>query len=78
MRIYDSEGDKTLDNITLYLTIDEAKELYNDLINLIERPVGNHLHISSNDYQRELTVCIYEKDNLSMFDEKSKKILSTD
>jgi hypothetical protein len=75
MRIYDSQNDKTIENITLYLTIDEARELHHDLSDLIERPIGNHAHVMSNDYQRELTVCVYDKDNLAMFDEKSKKVI---
>lgn len=76
MRIYDSDNDKSFDNVTLYLTIDEARELYNDLAGLIERPAGNHVHINSSDYQREVTVCVYDTENLDLFDEKSKKILT--
>lgn len=76
MRIYDPDNDKTFDNVTLYLTIDEARELYDDLAGIIEHPAGNHAHINSSDYQKEVTVCVYDTEHLDLFDEKSKKILS--
>ncbi|MCK5228879.1 MAG: hypothetical protein KAR13_01355 [Desulfobulbaceae bacterium] len=77
MRIYDSDNDKTIDNVTLYLTVDEAKELYDDLAGLIERPAGNHAHINSSDYQIEITMCIYDVENLDLFDEKTKTVLTS-
>lgn len=78
MRIYNQKNDKTFDSITIYLTIEEARELHDDLNSLIKHPQGNHVHVSSNDFQYELTVCIYDKDNLDLFDEKSKIVLSND
>jgi len=77
MYIYDSENDKLLDNVTIYLTLDEARELYDSLAEIIEHPVGNHIHINSSDYQKEVTVCIYDIENLDLFDEKSKKIINS-
>ena len=77
MRIYDSDDDKTIDNVTLYLTVDEARELHDDLAGLIDRPAGNHAHINSSDYQKEITMCIYDAKNLDSFDEKTKKILNS-
>lgn len=75
MRIYDSSNNKTIDDVVLYLTPDEAKELHNDLGRIMEKPRGNHVHVSSNDYQHELTVCVYRKEDIDTFDEKSRKIL---
>jgi hypothetical protein len=76
MRIYDPDNSKTFDNVTIYLTIEEAKELYGDLAGLIDRPVGNHAHINSSDYKQEITMCIYDTDKIDLFDEKTKNILS--
>ncbi len=60
MRICDPGSDKVFDNIMLYLTIDEARELHNDLADLIDRPAENHAHINSFDYQQEITISIYD------------------
>jgi hypothetical protein len=77
MRIYNHDEDSTCDNVTIYLTNMEAKELYDDLASLMEQPLNNHAHISSEDHQREVTICIYDKDKLDGFDDRSKEILST-
>jgi len=75
MYIYDSDSDRTIDDVVLYLTIEEASELYDGLAKIIEKPRGNHTHVSSDDYQRELTVCIYRKEDIDTFDDKSQQIL---
>lgn len=75
MRIYDFDNDRTIDNVVLYLTPAEARELYNGLARVIETPRRVHVHISSNDYQRELTLCVYRKEDIETFDEKSRQIL---
>lgn len=75
MRIYDFDNDRTIDNVVLYLTPAETRELYNGLARVIETPRRVHVHISSNDYQRELTLCVYRKEDIETFDEKSRQIL---
>ncbi|TVL96338.1 MAG: hypothetical protein CV087_23805 [Candidatus Brocadia sp. WS118] len=77
MRILDIDADKRIDRLTLYLTRHEAEELKNDLFQIIENPIQNHLHISSDDYKKELTICIYDE-NLRGFDERSKKLILED
>lgn len=62
MRIFDENSDKSLENVTLYLTLSEAKELRDSLIDLIDKPLNNHSHIPSDDFQKELTVCIYDSE----------------
>ena len=75
MHIYDSNNDKTVDNVVLYLTPEEAKELFDDLGRVMKNPCGNHAHVSSSDYQRELTVCVYRKEDIDTFDKRSRQIL---
>ncbi|NKB23587.1 MAG: hypothetical protein GKR87_04255 [Kiritimatiellae bacterium] len=75
MHIYDPDNEKVIDNVTLYLTPAEAKEIYDDLKRVMDKPRGNHAHISSADLQREITICIYREEDLDTFDEKSKEIL---
>ena len=75
MRIHDSDNDKVIDNATVYLTATEAQELMDDLSAVLLNPKGNHAHICSADYQQELTVCIYNLDDLDEFDDPSKAII---
>jgi hypothetical protein len=40
----------------------------------------HHEHIPDreDDFKREITVCIYRKDDLSRFDERSRKLIQND
>ncbi len=78
MRILDKKSDKPLKNVTLYLTSAEASELRSSLNQLLKKPVENHDHISSEDYQKEITVCIYDVNNLQGFSERSKNLIIND
>ena len=73
MRILEQDSNSLLEKIIIYLTKDEAVELSNDLIALIKSP-NYHSHISSNDYKNEITICIYNENELSEFNDVSKKI----
>lgn len=78
MRIYDNGNDSSISNIVLYFTISEAKELRSALNTVIERPFNSHAHVSSADHQKEITVCIYNTENLGNFDQRSKKLILED
>lgn len=78
MHIYDADADNELNAITLYLTPDEAGELRDDLVRLLAQPRGNHAHISSPDFQREATICVYRKEDIDTFDDRSREILKAD
>ena len=78
MRILDQNADKSLNDILIYLTYDEALELKSSLDDLLERPSNNHSHISSKDYSKELTVCIYDENNLTGFNERSTTLIKND
>jgi hypothetical protein len=78
MRILDQESDKSLNRITLYLTLSEASELRDSLISLLAERGKHHEHIPSSDFQKELTVSIYETQSIEAFDERSKRLLMND
>ena len=59
MRILDDKSDKKLDTVTLFLTQEEALQLRSDLDQLLAKPKLHHTHLSSENYQKEITVCIY-------------------
>lgn len=67
-----------MNNITIYLTMEEASEMNSSLNELIKNPHNNHAHISSSDYGKEVTVCIYDKNNLTEFDQRSVDLIEND
>lgn len=62
MRLDDLEHDppRPLHSVGLGLTLPEAKELRDALESLIDSPVNAHEHVSSPDYQTEITVFIVD------------------
>ena len=81
MRILDGESNKPLNQITLYLTIEEVKKIKDSLEALLNRPRENHQHISSEDFTKEITVCVYDLEDpnlLNSFDERSIKLINFD
>ncbi len=78
MRILDKDSDKSLNNVLLYLSYSQALEFRDSLNDLLKRPLNNHSHVSSDDYKKEITVCIYDTDNLCGFNERSKKLIKRD
>jgi hypothetical protein len=78
MRLLNQDNDKPLDRLTIYLTQSEAKEMLDSIQTLIKGPEGNHSHIPSEDFQKEITICIYDTDSMSNFNERSKKLIIQD
>ncbi len=81
MRIYNVDSDQKVNEVILYLTPDEAQEMKDSLeLILKDNKKNRHEHIPDreSDFKREITVCIYRKDNLSSFDERSKKFILKD
>lgn len=78
MHILDENTDQSITNVILYLTLSEAIEMRDSLQALINGPLNNHSHISSDDHQKEITVCVYERENLNGFSERSKNLIIND
>ena len=79
MRIYNLDSDVRVNKVILYLTPDEAQEMKYALEQMInDNKKYHHKHIIDSDYKREVTVCIYREDNLSSFDERSRKLILND
>lgn len=75
MKILNEDENKSLDQVTIYLTLAEAQELRDSLESLLSNPIGHHEHIPNNDFSKELTVCIYDLNDIEQFNEQSKKII---
>lgn len=74
MRIIDLETNKTVDNILIMLTPEEASEL-SSKIKHIDVSKGAHIHVDDLDYRREITVAIYTEENLSFFSDTVRAVL---
>ncbi len=81
MRIYNVDSDKKVNKVILYLTPDEAQEMKDSLellINNNKKHHHEHIPDREDDFKREITICIYKEDNLSTFDERSRKLILND
>ncbi len=78
MRILDDKSDKKLDTVTLFLTQEEARQLRSDLDQLLAKPKLHHTHLSSENYQKEITVCVYDEKNLQGFHPRAIKLIKED
>jgi hypothetical protein len=75
MRIYDPESKKVFQNVTLFLTPAEAKELADSAADLASHPEKHHHHIPDAEYTREITIAIYTPENRAHFDPESSRII---
>jgi len=78
MYILDEVSDKSLERVVVYLTHSEALELKDSLEDLLKKPLANHAHISDENFQKELTVCIYDVNNLKGFNKRSIDLIMND
>ncbi|WP_316356872.1 hypothetical protein [Candidatus Neptunichlamydia sp. REUL1] len=77
MRILDEESNKKLDRVMIYFTEEEASEM-KDSLELILSKKHHHSHINNENCDKEITISVYNKENLSGFDERSKKLIIND
>ena len=78
MRILDDDSDNKLDTISIFLTKEEAVQLRGYLNQLLDKPKLQHAHLSSKDYKKEITVCIYDEKDLEGFHPRSIKLIEKD
>lgn len=79
MRILNEDSNKSMKNALLLLTVQEASELRDDLERLISQKIFNdHSHINDSDYEHELTIALYNPDNIEEFNERTKNLISHD
>ncbi|MCH9634487.1 MAG: hypothetical protein S4CHLAM7_12390 [Chlamydiae bacterium] len=81
MRIYNEDEDRKVNNVIIYLTSEEAQEMKDALDGLItSKKKLNHEHVPdrANDYNREITLCIYDEQNLEGFHPRAIKLIKED
>jgi hypothetical protein len=78
LRILNDESDKKLDSVSVFLTKEEAVQLKGYLNQLLDNPKLQHSHLSSSDYTKEITICLYDEKNLKNFDQRSIRLIKED
>lgn len=78
MRILDNESDKKIDSVMLFLTKTELQQLIGYATQLLEKPSADHHHLSSEDYQKEITLSIYDPENVVNFSPRVQKLICDD
>ena len=79
MRILDEESDRALSRITLLLRPSEARELVSALETLLRAgEPAHHEHISNSDFDKEVTVAMYDEEQLDQFSERCQLLIASD
>ena len=79
MYILDDESNKKLNCITIMLTKGEIQQMLGFAKQLLENsPSSDHYHLSSEDYQKEITLSMYEPANISDFHPRIQKLIKDD
>ena len=78
MRLLNEDTDCACNRISLFLTNVEAQELRTILDDLLEAEPHRHEHLSSADYKKELTICLYDDNSLDHFDERARRLIVQD
>ena len=79
MRLLNIDSGASLDSAILYLKKNEVVELIGALEDLLNSSGdAYHRHVNDADYTHEITVAIYDENNLSGFDNRSKRLILED
>jgi hypothetical protein len=79
MRILDKETDKTLKDIILLLTVNEASELRDSLESILkEIDYMQHEHINDIGYEHEISIALYNYTEINSFDKRIRKLILND
>lgn len=78
MRILDEQRDCTVAKATILLTKTEAEELRDSLESVLANRRENHAHIPSEDFRKEITVAVYDEENIHTFNERCQRLIRED
>ena len=78
MRLRDDKRDCSIDSATLLLTRGEAQELADSIRGLLAGGERRHEHVSSDNFQKEITIAIYDHSNVSEFDARCQRLIRDD
>lgn len=78
MRILDEQRDCSVARVTILLTRAEAEELRDALESVLANWRGNHAHVPSEDWQKEITVALYDVNTIDTFHERYQRLILED
>ena len=79
MYMLDEETNNKLSNITIILNKNELQQLIGYAKQLLETPPSSdHYHLSSEDYQKEITICIQNPEQIQQFTPRIQKLITDD
>ena len=78
MRILDDKSDRPINSVSIFLTETEAVYLIGYLEQVVYEKRGDHSHLSSEDYKKEITICLYSPEKIDHFHPRIQKLLSND
>ena len=78
MRILDEQHDQAVSRSTILLTRSEAEEFRDSIEAILKGGEGNHAHIPSEDFQKEITIALYDGTNTSTFNERCQRLIKED
>jgi len=78
MRIFSDEDNKKLDEVSLFLTKDEARQLQGYIEEMLDNSENHHFHLSTDDFQKEITICLYDQSQLEGFNSRVRKLIIED
>jgi hypothetical protein len=78
MRILDEQRDCSVARVTILLTRVEAEELRDSLAALLSNGIGHHVHSASVDFQKEITLALYDDNNIHAFNDRCQRLIRED
>jgi hypothetical protein len=73
MRIYDQSSKRQLNQITLFLTPDEARELADTAAQLAAHP--DHSHVLDESLQRQITIAVYTPGEIAGLSQEAQDVI---
>ena len=77
MRLLHEARDTALNQVSLFLTQSEGERLRDMLNSLLAEGRGAHEHLTDVEFERELTVAIYDEQELRTFHERARRLIET-
>lgn len=78
MRILNDRSDVKLNTVSLFLTEAEILHLIGYLEQLLENKGHDHSHLMSEDYSKEITICMYDPEKIEHFNPRIQKLIRND
>ncbi len=78
MRIYDDHNEQSLPSVMIFLTKKELRELRGYVDSLLEGPLCDHVHLTDDEYRREITLASYSETEKNTFAEQFNELVQND